>query len=231
MLLQDYAPGVDLDDPALDAGTPAREQSRTKQDRSQKSTQYKASPPSAAKVGDGGEEEKDLMLESMVENTGSLDLDDDGNWDFYGHSSGRAFLRKMREQFGALVGKSELYSYAMPTEKQRAGSQPTPSPVPSLQAPLRSQTPSTQDLPPRHCARLLCQWTLTDACAVLRFVHQPSFYTMLDRVYETSPEKLGPEEHKFLPLLYSVIAVGALFAKSDNSELVTNGFQNAIEQG
>lgn len=59
--------------------------------------------------------EKDPMLESMVSNTGSLDLDEEGNLDFHGHSSGRIFLCKMRSQLGELIGKPEaipLMSYA-----------------------------------------------------------------------------------------------------------------------
>ena len=171
--------------------------------------------------------EKDSMLESMVENTGSLDLDDDGNWDFHGHSSGRAFLRRMRAQFGDLMGKSGN----MPFFKYKNLSQPVESPKPLNPIPMDPNLPKTNDLPAKSCALTLSAAALDDAGAILRVVHQPSYYAMLHQVYDVPYSDFGDEEHKFLPLLYGVIALGALFGKAEQSELQTNGYSNAIEQG
>lgn len=169
---------------------------------------------------------KESVLESMVKNTAALILiDDEGHLDFYGHSSGRAFLRRVRDQFGELVGASEPSAYAMPRASQHN---------PFTSFPWSSQTlthpfePTTQGLPPRASARLLCENALDDACAVLRFVHRPSFYAMFDRVYDAQIEGT---DRKFIPLLFSVLAVGALFATAEQSHLMTGGFENAIEQG
>ena len=170
------------------------------------------------------------MLESMVESTGSLDLDDDGYWDFYGHSSGRAFLRRMRSQFGQIVGISDQYAYAMPPPKDRVDHRPSDSPV-STQSIADARTLNLQDLPTKECAQVLCEGALGDACAVLKFVHHPSFYAMLDRVYEQSPQSRDHEAQRFLPLLYAALAVGALFSTAEQSELMTSGFEDAIEQG
>ena len=166
----------------------------------------------------------------MVANTGSLDLDEEGNWDFYGHSSGRIFLRKMRDQFGDLMGKPG----AMPlmTYKNAAPrSQHVDSPKILVDSPMDPSLPRTHDLPDRNCAKLLCENALDDAGAVIRVVHQPTFYVMFDRVYDTPYEQFGEEEHRFLPLLYGVIALGSLFAKADQSQLQMNGYENAIDQG
>ena len=171
------------------------------------------------------------MLESMVENTGSLDLDDEGHWDFRGHSSGLAFLRKMRDQFGDLMGKSDGLVFS-PDRMRDRNSQPLTSPSPSsVGSPMIQRIPTISELPDKACALRLCAYALDDACAILRFVHQPTFYAMVNRVYEMRPEGLGPEENKFLLLLYSTIALGTLFATNEQSKLISNGFDSAIDQG
>ncbi|KAL9100115.1 MAG: hypothetical protein Q9163_004476 [Psora crenata] len=226
-ILQSVLPDVNLDDPALAAsmpqpnpciepedlpGTPAQQRQSVRQGKPQNVSYC----------------EKDAMLESMVENIGLLDLDDEGYWDFHGHSSGRAFLRKMREQFGDLMGKADN---DMPFIKSSSGSQSGNSPVSTAQSPMGSKLPNTNDLPNKRCAMQLCSNALDDACAVLRFVHQPSFYALFDRVYNTPSENLETQDLKFLPLLYAVIALGTLFATAEQSELMTNGFKNAMAQG
>ncbi|KAG8534141.1 uncharacterized protein KY384_000985 [Bacidia gigantensis] len=232
MLLQNYVPEVDLNDPSLDSALLSQEALPQKQEKGLGLLGRGGNWSSRTAKQQSVDAKTDSQLESMVEITGSLDLDDDGNWDFYGHSSGRVFLRKMREQFGTLMGKtSDPKAFAMPPHKKKSSSQPISSPSSSVQSPLEPRTPSTHDLPSKDYARLLCQNVLDDACAVLRFVHQPTFYAMFDRVYDLPPDNQGTEEMKFLPLLYSVIAVGALFATAEQSQLMTNGVQNAIQQG
>lgn len=180
----------------------------------------------------GSDGEKDSMLESMVANTGLLDLDDEGNWDFHGHSSGRVFLRKMREQFGDLMGQETPEFKSSPfVNYNRSGSQSVSSPRSAVESPGNPKPAFTHDLPRKDCASLLSGNALDDAGAVLRLVHQPSYYAMLDRVYDIPSEEFGDEEKRFVPLLYSVLAFGALFARAEQSELQTNGYGNAIDQG
>ncbi len=177
----------------------------------------------------GGESEQDSLLESMVENTGSLDLDDQGHWDFHGHSSGLVFLQRMREQFGDLIGSTE--SRAALYIRTRAQSQVLGSPSSTGESPMDNGLPNTHDLPPREVARQLCVNSLNDACALMRFVHQPTFYVLFDRIYDTPPENFGNEENTFLPLLYVVLALGCLFDKNDSSNLEQKGYERAIDQG
>lgn len=186
---------------------------------------------SLGKPGLGGDGEKDSLLESMVENTGSLDLDDQGHWDFHGHSSGIVFLRRMREQFGDLMGSTEFGATAF-LKKRRAQSHVFESPRSTTgESPLDSNLPNTHDLPPRECAKQLCSNCLNDACALMRFVHQPTFYASFDRIYNTPPENFGNEENSFLPLLYVVLALGCLFGKDEASNLEQKGYESAIDQG
>lgn len=228
-VLRTVLPEVNLDDPALDVGAPSRPPPYVKQEAQPELLAHQKPIGQHPEIQPRTNGERDPMLESMVENTGTLDLDDDGYWDFHGHSSGRAFLRKMREQFGDLMGKPD--DYGMPYMKIETAPQSKASPESSLHSPVVSKLPTTQDLPAKGDARLLCENAIDDACAILRFVHQPTFYTMFDRIYDIPPENFSSEDLKFLPLLHSAIALGALFATAEQSQLMTSGFANAIEQG
>ena len=176
------------------------------------------------------EPDDDSLLESMVADTGTLDLDDEGNWDFHGSSSGRIFLQRMRHQLGDLMGKPEPMPFVNHSNVTPR-SQPVESPRTSGDTPIDPSLPKTHDLPAKHCALLLCGNALDDAGAMIRVVHQPTFYAMFHRIYDTPYEEYSDEEHRFLPLLYGVIALGALFARADQSQLQMNGYENAIDQG
>lgn len=227
-LLKTVLPDADLDDPNFGVGLPQRMHASVKQESSPVMVQRSSVSPSID-LRLMEEVENESLLESMVENTGSLDLDDQGYWDYHGHSSGLIFLRRMREQFGDLMGKSEGYGF--PSLKARNLQLALESPKSIGDSPLESNLPNTHDLPTRDCARSLCGYALDDACAVMRFVHQPTFYAMLDRIYDCQPEYFGNEENRFLPLLYAAMALGCLFAKAEDSQLQINGYESAIDQG
>ena len=223
-------PDVNLDDPSLDVGMANRMQPQLKQEP-RENIRISSIAPTKTKVQDGQDRGSESMLESMVDNTGMLDLDDEGHWDFHGTSSGIVFLRCLRDQFGDLMGKAE--GYGMPFLKSRKFSSPINSPKSegSFGTPTDATMPNKEDLPHIECARLLCQNALDDACALLRFVHQPTFWAKFDRAYTIPSDQYGHDETHFLPLLYSVLSVGALFAKSENSQLQRWGYENAIGQG
>jgi hypothetical protein len=229
-LLSTVFPDVNLDDSDFDAAVPQRIHNAMKHETQPlPSSQARPWAP-LEKHQQRPSNEKDPMLESMVTNTGSLDLDDEGNWDFHGHSSGRFFLRRMRDQFGDLMGKPD----ALPLMNYSRLSQPAQSvgsPKASVNTPLDPSKPKTHDLPAKRCALLLSGNALDDAGAILRIVHQPSYYSMLHRIYDMPYEEFGDKEHRFLPLLYGVLALGALFGKAEQSELQTNGYEHAIDQG
>ncbi len=232
-IIKSVLPDVNLDDPSLDSRFQSTLQPGIKRETPaeppDQSTKWEA--PNRQRAGTI-ETEKDSMLESMVETTGSLDLDDEGHWDFHGHSSGRAFLSKMRDQFSDLMGKPSGYALIFPPHKTDQNSQTLTSPSSSsVGSPFGIRTPNISDLPRKACTLLLCANALDDACAILRFVHQPTFYAMVDRVYDLPYEDLVSHDIKFLPLLYSTVALGTLFATNERSELISNGFDSAIEQG
>ncbi|KAL4810328.1 fungal-specific transcription factor domain-containing protein [Aspergillus unguis] len=169
------------------------------------------------------------LLESMVDKSGCLDLDDQGHWNYHGHTSGITFLRRLRKQLGVLqpgVGSTEIALRSRPAMQHFFE-----SPKSVSESPHETHLPPTHDLPPREVARRLCHNALDDGCALIRFVHEPSFYALLDRVYDTPPEQFTNEENSFLPLLYIVMSVGCLFSDDGAGTLDVSGYESAIGQG
>ena len=234
-LLRNTLPDVDLDNLDSDSGVPQRMYPRIKQETpSRKPLSLGAHLRSTGphKGGERSSGSSDKFLESMVDHTGSLDLDDQGNWDYHGQSSGIVYLRCLREQFGDLMGEAE--GYGMPflkTSRIASPRSPVNSPQSSIKSPKGHLLPHTEDLPPRECAIHLCENALEDACALMRIVHLPTFWAKFDRAYTLPPEQYQDAESRFLPLLYVVLALGAVFAKSENSHLQRWGYENAIDQG
>lgn len=168
----------------------------------------------------------DAHLESMVKSTGQLDLDEQGNLEYHGHSSGLSFVRRMREQLGDMMGPE---GHATPFVKSRPISQVFDSPRSSTESPW--DPPAGTDLPTREVAYELCDNAINDAGALLRIVHWPTFKKQFDAVYDKLPEAWGNDENAFLPLLYATMSLGTLFAKDEGSDLDRKGYESAIEKG
>ncbi|KAE8451957.1 hypothetical protein EG329_002121 [Mollisiaceae sp. DMI_Dod_QoI] len=226
-LLRTVLPNVDLNDPNIDNLIQQRRQASNGKDVSQSNA--------AGKSGDGSDSsEQDAQLRSMIESTGQLDLDDSGHWDFHGGSSGTVFVRRMREQFGGLLGTEHSGPLFPRIPRPNIITPMFDSPRSSTESPMDSGLPNTMDLPSRESARALCEDSLNKASSLLRFVHQPSFYEMFDRIYDTPPETFGDAENRFLPLLYMVLALGCMFhlePGEDPGSSMQNHYKAGIDQG
>ncbi|EGE79876.1 C6 transcription factor [Blastomyces gilchristii SLH14081] len=222
-ILRAVIPDLDINDPRFDTVGPeelvARIRDRLKiSDRGDPEGQQLA----------GQEKGEESLLESMVDNTGLLDVDDQGHWDYHGQSSGLIFMRHLRKQFGNLPDprpedrpKTKFQNISHILEGTKSSSE---SPIDSHLSPLH-------DLPEKEVARKLCMNALEDGCCIMRLLHIPSFYVMLDRIYDTPPENFSNEENSFLPLLYLVLAVGCLFRGVGDSTLDKSGYESATDQG
>lgn len=173
---------------------------------------------------------QDAQLHSMIESTGQLDLDEGGEWDFHGGSSGAVFLKRMRDQFGGLLGPEQRTPFLPRAPRFMTSKFDSPR---SSESPYETGLPNLMDLPPRETARTMCSFALRRACALLRFVHAPTFYEMFDRIYDTPPEDFTDLEHRYLPLIYVTIALGGLFneTKPGCQEANEAGYKASIEQG
>ena len=196
-------PNVDLNDANLDGAIHQR--------RQEINPPQKPASSSIPESGQGAEaSEQDAHLRSMIASTGQLDLDDRGNWDFHGGSSGTVFMRRMREQFGGLFG--EPGAPFLPRIPRQTAMAMFESPRSATESPFDSGLPNTLELPPKDVAKTLCNNTLNSACALFRFMHQPTFYEMFDRIYDIPADNFGDDENRFLPLLYIVLALGSMFS-------------------
>ena len=207
-ILKLLIPNVDLNDPNLEA-----------------KLQQGLLTPSPS-IGNGTHIGGDAHLESMVKATGQLDLDEQGNFEYHGHSSGLSFVRRMREQLGDVMGPE---GQATPFIKSRPISQVFDSPRSNTDSPW--ELPPGSDLPTREIALDLCDNAVNDASSLLRFIHWPTFQKQVDSIYSKAPENWGNDENAFLPLLYAAMALGTLFAKAEDSDLDRKGYENAIEKG
>lgn len=217
-LLKVVVPNLNLDDPQFDAHATEK-----LLDAMKKQSQGGASKPSTdtqpESGPDGGDES---LLETMVDNSGCLDVDDQGHYDYHGHTSGITFLRRLRKQLGATEIQLPMRTRPVP--------QMLDSPK-SSDSPQETGLPPTHDLPSRAVALRLCHNALDDGCSLMRFVHEPSFYVMLGRIYDTPLDQFTNEENSFLPLLYIVMSVGCLFSDDGAGTLNQSGYEGAIGQG
>ncbi|TKA62341.1 hypothetical protein B0A49_10847 [Cryomyces minteri] len=225
-LLKVVLPNVDPGDPDIDAILQQGNLPSSIPGLGQPSSSGAQARPPLGKPTVSSENMKDPHLESMVKATGQLDLDEQGYWDYHGHSSGLSFVRRMREQMGDIMGPE---GNSTPFVKTRPMSQVFESPMSNVGSPM-DVLPSPE-LPSQTVARQLCSNSVNDASALLRVVHQPTFWKSFDRIYSTAPENYNGEDIRFLPLLYVVIALGYLFAKEEHSDLEQLGYDNAIDQG
>lgn len=232
-LLRSVLPDINLDDPQLDMH--ATEQRLIAAHRDKQSAGSASKPLAGSNSGSGSgsgsgatapaetgqEGGEESLLETMVDNSGCLDRDDQGHWDYHGHTSGIIFARRLRKQLGADI----------PITRPRGMSQILESPKSVTGSPQDAAFTPTHDLPSRDVARRLCHNAIDDACSLMRFVHEPSFFAALDRVYDIPPEQYTNEENSFIPLLYIVMAVGCLFSDDGAGTLDFAGYEGAIGQG
>lgn len=213
-ILKSVLPSIDIDDPKYDAREVDQiiESTKLAHSRNFRPNQHA---------------EEDAHMRSMVDGTGSLDLDDTGHYDYHGQSSGYNFMRRFRAQFG-----DEFLPNPRPIENRNLTSiQESPKSLHS--SPFEAGISLTNDLPPKHVAIELCKNSIDDCCALQRPLHRPTFFRRLDAVYATEPENYTNEHVKFLPLLYSAMAVGSLFGQMDENknETYKRGYRAGIEQG
>jgi hypothetical protein len=232
-LLHILIPNLDLNDPGIDAavaqgwipGAPGKgHPSAPGGTASTAASQQSQRPP----LVPNPENKSDTNLESMVRAVAQMDVDEQGHWDYHGHSSGLSFMRRMREQLGDLMGPD---SPATPFVKSRPPSLVLDSPRSTFDSPSENPSSPSSELPPRDMARQFCSNAIDDAAALLKFVHKPSFWVSFERIYDTPSDAWGNEEQRFLPLLYSAMALGTLFGQDEQSNLNQVGYENAIQQG
>jgi hypothetical protein len=224
-MLRKFMPEVDLADPNLDPAV--QQEFRNREKARARAMELKME---AAK----GEQEdsQDAQIMSMIESIGQLELKESGEWDFHGISSGAVFLRRMKEHFQTLLGNEYRIPF-LPRPALPPGLFSLDSPKSNASSPWDSSSASAiYNLPPIERVRTLCYYSLDCATCLLRIVHRPSFYEMLDKLYSTPQESWGNEEHRFLGLMYAVLALGCVYNVSeDQASEPPVAYKSAVEEG
>jgi hypothetical protein len=162
---------------------------------------------------------QDPLIEAMVNATGKISMQDQESWNYHGHASPVAFLERFRQDFGAGIENFEklqnVCDESLPRLFLREGSLP----------PSMTQTAL---LPSKNIALELVDAALDDACSIENFVHRPTFDYHFDCIYNMDPRDYGPQEVRYLPLLYAVLALGCLFWEK---QLKESGVNTAIRKG
>ncbi|KAK4225515.1 putative transcriptional regulatory protein [Podospora fimiseda] len=228
-LLRKFMPDVDLTDPTLDPSVQQefrnREQARARAIKAEKTQEQ---PKDQL-------ESPDAQIMSMIETIGQLDLNEGGEWDFHGNSSGAVFLRRMKDHFKGLLGNDYSIPF-LPRPNRPAGMFSLDSPRSNAGSPWDTSTsattalgtPNIYDLPPQDKARQLCYYSFNCATCLMRITHQPSFYEMFDKLYTTPQDLWGNEEHRFLGFLYSVLALGSVYNVSPDDPTT---YKTSVDQG
>lgn len=175
-------------------------------------------------------------IETMIKATGQLDLDERGQWEYYGHSSGLSWLRRIRDQFGERSGAPFDPTRSTTAQRGRHMGQDFETPLTPPGEQERLPFDNIKDkrnacLPGKEVATQLCEDALNDASAILNLVYRPGFWRSLDRIYDRSPDQYEIEDRRFLPLLYASLALGSLFGHSEAGELDEAGYHPATHIG
>lgn len=220
------APNLDLNDPALELCVrhgfiPGLKSSMPTAPPSAKATFPNVPAPTIQKNKEEPQPEADL--ESMIRAVGQIDLDDNGNWDYHGHSSGLSFIKRMREQLGDLMGPDPGFT---PFARARKASNVIDSPRSSrMESPIDPTAP-LYELPPEQKAREVCSHAVGRHSVLLRVVHVPSFWASFKRIYSKSPDQFDNKDQKFSILLYAAMALGTAYGPQDPS-----GYATTTEKG
>lgn len=153
--------------------------------------------------------ESDTLLDTMIEATGRLEIDNQGRHEYYDRFAGVTFFRRLQEQCGLLLGGQLPNSHDMPSLALLETPEATKA---SQRQRLAIVADVVEILPPREAAWNLISIGLVDGCCLTRFVHRPDFDRGFDRVYNLDLECYNDDDLKFLPLLHIMLAIGVLFS-------------------
>ncbi|TGJ79221.1 hypothetical protein E0Z10_g9535 [Xylaria hypoxylon] len=222
-VLRKFMPDVDLNDPNLD---PAVQQEFRMREQARQKAAAAAQKKDLSKPG-GSEGQ----LQSMISSAGQLDLNESGDYDFHGTSSGSVFFKQMKKHFRTLLGRDYQIPF-MPRPPRPSGVTTLDSPRPAPSSPWATtpNPPSTHNLPSKERALALCSESLDNATCLLRIVHKPTFYGMLDDLYEKQSDDFGTEDKRNLALAYAAMALGCMYNVPDNRVTNSPAYKRSVDE-
>lgn len=177
---------------------------------------------SGQESGDTNQEDTDEMtkLDSMMSYYGRMTIHDPKTADFYGASSGLAFLHRTKEYFENPSGAAS--EFEMSDSTHLAIGKLFDAPLPEKQA-LAVGVPMSHLLPHRDTALGLLRAVFTQAFPLYQFMHELTFLEKVDRLYRLEPVDYDDTDHLFLPLFYIVTGLGFLFSQEQHRKYGCRG--------
>lgn len=166
------------------------------------------SPSSASDTPGPTDDGMGHHFENMLDGRGRL-TSNNKSTEYYGGSSGFAFLHQTQKLFSQDSSGSEHFSTDRHVDMD-AMSKLFDSPLPDKQA-LATEIPFVKLLPSRQTAEELLQVVFGQTYQLLQFLHEPTFQKQTDRIYDLDPMDFEDSDHDFLPLFYMVTALGYVF--------------------
>lgn len=166
---------------------------------------------------------QDFYLEHMISSDDRTENDSHENLDYHGRSSGFAFLHATKGFFDDHTDPSDP-RHVSNGKKILALFD---SELPGKQT-LKLNCPVSHLLPSHNVAKEMTRDLFTHGCALLRFIHQPTFETSMARIYLHEPLDFNDEDHLFLPLLYAVLGLAYIFSQEQHQ---VYGCERVVWQG
>lgn len=148
------------------------------------------------------------LLDTMIEMTGRLDIDDKGRCEYHSDFAGLAFLHRISERCSQLLNWGQMSKDTQQLFPRQIFTSAKMSP--GVLSPGRLEVCL---LPPKSIARHLTRVALQDACCLMKFVHTASFDAQLENIYNKAPESYTSGDTAFLSLLHLTLALGELYSK------------------
>jgi hypothetical protein len=143
--------------------------------------------------------------------------------EYYGGGSGFAFLQQTHQLFDRDSPTQEVAA-AGPFGEDTI-SRLFDSPLPDGRA-LAPDVSFSKLMPSRQTATELLHVVFQQAYELLQFLHEPTFQSQTDRLYDLDPMDFETSDHDFLPLFYSVTALGYLFHQKMHERYGCKGVVN-----
>jgi hypothetical protein len=150
----------------------------------------------------------------MVEATGRLNIDEDGNYDYSGNCAGLLLVERIRERCDYLLERKNGPGHRS-AQLQRSQSG---TPIRALSQ-SRPKARSLSALPPWDVAARYINIAFAEAFSLFNFIHRPSFESRLQVFYAARNAGLDStlEDIRFEALLNSLFALGELFSGAEYS--------------
>jgi hypothetical protein len=149
------------------------------------------------------------------------------NVEYYGRSSGHAFLQATRGFFDGEAHFPAKSSDPQLTDEGKKIKDLFDSPLPRKES-LKLDVPVSHLLPPYQIAQSMINNLFVVGWSWMNFLHRPTFEQAMERIYCHEAMKFTDEDYAFIPLLYVMLGLAFLFSREQHQMY---GHERSVWQG